>query len=339
MFFAQAPMNHRVQIERFRTPENAGTLEKTAVWEGLLAEQPTTDPKYLYDDYGSELFERITGTAEYYQTRTELKLLETVAGEIVEIARPHELVELGSGAGRKVHLLLDAIRNRGLLTSCVLLDINETFLETSAMRLADDYPELLVRGVVGDFTRDLQAVGLGPPRLFVFFAGTIGNLHPDLLPEFLSRVRRTMASDDRFLIGLDLVKDRARLEAAYNDSAGVTAAFNRNVLSVLNSRFGTNFDPSLFDHIALWNEDGGWIEMRLRASEGMRVVMPGDPRPLVLRRGDEIRTEISCKFTKRRISNALHGSDLVLENWWTDTDALFALGLVKPQVRGEGGTT
>jgi len=332
-------MNHRIRIERRRTPANAGALEKKAVWDHLLADQPTTDPKYFYDDYGSELFERITELEEYYQTRTELALLENIAGEIVEIARPHELVELGSGAGRKVHLLLDAIRNRGLLTSCVLLDINETFLEISAERLAKEYSELLVRGVVGDFTRDLQTVGVGPPRLFVFFAGTIGNLHPDSVSEFLATVRRTMVSDDRFLVGLDLVKDRVRLEAAYNDAAGLTAAFNRNVLTVLNSRFGTDFDISLFEHIAFWNESESWIEMRLRASQAMRVVMPGDPRPLNLEDGDEIRTEISCKFTLERISAALGGTDLALEHWWTDPDGLFALALVKPQLTGERGGT
>ena len=324
-------VNSRVQIDRRRTPENASLLEKREVWESLLSDRPTTDPKYFYDDVGSELFERITGLDEYYQTRTELRLLKSVAHEIIATARPHEMVELGSGAGLKVHLLLDAIRDRGLLTSCVLLDINETFLETSAIRLANDYPEMLVRGVVGDFTRDLEAVGVGPPRLFVFLAGTIGNLHPDSLSNFLSMVRRTMVADDRFLVGLDLVKDRERLEAAYNDSEGVTAAFNRNVVSVLNARFGTDFDPSLFEHVAFWNEREQWIEMRLRAMRPMQVTLPGDPRMLVLRKGEEIRTEISCKFTEQTISNALDGTDLVLERWWTDPEALFALALVKPR--------
>ncbi len=308
-------------------------MEKNEVWESLLSDRPTTDPRYFYDDFGSELFERITTLDEYYQTRTELRLLESVASEIIEVARPQEMVELGSGAGRKVHLLLDAIRDRGLLTSCVLLDINETFLETSAIRLADDYPEMLVRGVVGDFTRDLEAVGVGPPRLFVFLAGTIGNIHPDFLSDFLSMVRRTMVADDRFLVGLDLVKDRARLEAAYNDLGGVTAAFNRNVVSVLNARFGTNFDPSSFEHVAFWNERKQWIEMRLRAVRSMHVNLPGDPRVLVLRKGQEIRTEISCKFTEHTISNALDGTDLVLERWWTDPESLFALALVQPGSR------
>jgi L-histidine N-alpha-methyltransferase len=330
-------MNPRVHIERCRVPDNASVSEARVVWDGLLSDPPTTDPKYFYDDRGSELFERITGLDEYYQTRTELALLDSIAGEIIEAVNPNEMVELGSGAGRKVSLLLDAIRDRGLLTSCILLDINETYLVSSAERLARDYPEMLVRGVVGDFTRDLQAVGVGLPRLFVFLAGTIGNLHPDVLPEFLKMVRRTMVSDDRFLVGLDLVKDRTRLEAAYNDSKGVTAEFNLNLLSVLNARFGTDFDPSSYEHVAFWDDVKQWIEMRLRVRNAQRVTMPGDPRSLDLRPGDAIRTEISCKYTRQSISDALMGTDLELERWWTDPDRLFALALVKPQLGVQGG--
>ena len=323
-------MSNRVTIDRRRSPDEAGEREARAVWDALHGALPEIDPRYLYDDRGSELFERITELDEYYQTRTELRLLEGAAAEIVDAARPHELVELGSGAGRKVHLLLDAIRDRGLLTSCVLLDINETFLLDSAERLADDYPEMLVRGVVGDFTRDLESIGVGPPRLIVFFAGTIGNLDPNALPDFLGMVRRTMVADDRFLVGLDLVKDRARLEAAYNDSLGVTAAFNRNVLAVLNSRFGTDFAPEAFEHVAFWDRDAQWIEMRLRATRAMRVGMPGDARPLVLGEGDEIRTEISRKFTRESFAAALAAPGLELNGWWGDDDSLFALALARP---------
>lgn len=304
------------------------------MWEALLAPRPTTNPKYFYDDLGSELFERITELDEYYQTRTELALLEGIAGEIVDRARPRELVELGSGAGRKVHLLLDAMRDRGLLTAATLLDINGGFLAASARRLAGAYPELLVNGVLGDFTRDLDAIGVGERRLFAFFAGTIGNLEPDDLPGFLAMVRRVMAPDDRFLVGLDLVKDRQRLEAAYDDSAGVTAAFNRNVLAVLNQRFGTDFDPDAFEHVAVWNPDGRWIEMRLRAVRSQTVRMPGDDRVLELEAGDEIRTEVSRKFTRGSFENALQGGGLALDRWWTDGDELFALALAKPMIGG-----
>lgn len=320
-----------VQIDHRRTPDDAGVAEAQAVWNGLLAPQRTLDPRYFYDDRGSELFERITRLEVYYQTRTELAVLQSIADEIVEAVNPRELVELGSGAGRKVHVLLDAMRRRDLLDGCVLLDINETFLDASARRLAADYPEMRVRGVVGDFTRDLEAIGDGPRRLMVFFAGTIGNLHPDdTLPGFLAMVRRTLKDDDRLLVGLDLVKDRQRLEAAYNDPEGVTADFNRNALRVLNARFGTDFDPQAFDHVARWEPAAEWIEMRLRARRPMRVTMPGDPRRLVLEAGDEIRTELSCKFTRESFQRRLAGTGLELEGWWTDPQTLFALALARP---------
>jgi L-histidine N-alpha-methyltransferase len=193
---------------------------------------------------------------------------------------------------------------------------------------------MIVNGVLGDFTRDLDALGVGERRLFVLFAGTIGNLEPEALPGFLSMVRRAMAPDDRFLVGLDLVKDRERLEAAYDDATGVTAAFNRNVLTVLNQRFGTDFDPDAFEHVALWNGEGQWIEMRLRAARDVQVTMPGDERRLELAAGAEIRTEISCKYTRGSFTDALHGSGMTLDRWWTDPEELFALALAKPMVGG-----
>ena len=331
-------MTVRVHIDRRRTPTVTGDLEARTVWEGLLQPLPTVDPKYFYDDVGSALFERITHLDEYYQTRTERALIETVAADVIAAASPRELVELGSGAGRKIHLLLDAMRDRGLLDSCVLLDINATFLEASCRRLATDYPEMAVRGVVGDFTRDLDAVGEGPRRLLVFFAGTIGNLAPEARRQFLGRVRRVMGPHDRFLVGLDLVKDRRRLEAAYNDADGVTAAFNRNVLAVLNRRFRTDFDPEAFDHVAFWDADREWIEMRLRARRPMRVRLPSDSRSLLLESGDEIRTELSCKFTTDSFERSLSGTGLGLTHWWTDPDDLFALALVgRPDVADPTG--
>ncbi len=323
-------MAGRVEIQRHRVAEDADSREACEVWDALCAPAPTIDPRFFYDDRGSELFEQITSLDEYYQTRTELALLEAIAGELVNRVRPRELVELGSGAGRKVRLLLDAIRDRGLLTSCVMLDVNASFLESSCRRLAADYPEVLVRGVQGDFTRDLAAVGPGPSRLFILLAGTIGNLDPDRLTAFLRRVRDAMVADDRFLVGLDLVKDPTVLEAAYNDASGVTAAFNRNILTVLNTRFGTDFDPDAFDHIAFWDGDREWIEMRLRALRPMVVGRPGDDRKLELDRGDEIRTEISCKFSRSSFERRLAGTGLALDRWWSDPGRRFALALLQP---------
>ena len=319
-----------IRVDRLRSPEDVEEAEARNVWDALLAPSPEINPKYFYDDAGSALFEEITDLDEYYQMRAELALLETIADDIVDRAQPHEMVELGSGAGRKVHLLLDAIQQRGLLTGCTLFDINGSFLVESATRLSSDYPEILVEGVLGDFTRDLDSIGVGQRRLFVFFGGTIGNIEPWSMPEFLQMVRRAMAADDRFLVGLDLVKDAQRLEAAYNDSAGVTARFNRNMLRVLNTRFGTNFDPESFEHRAFWDAEHEWIEMRLRSTRTQSVEMPGDERLLQLARGAEIRTEISCKYTLQSFSTILTEPGLELDRWWRDAQGDFALALVKP---------
>jgi L-histidine N-alpha-methyltransferase len=299
------------------------------IWRELHAALPRIDSKYFYDDRGSHLFEDITRLPEYYQTRTEEALLESIADDIVSLTSPRELVELGSGAGRKIQLLLDAMHRRRQLDRCVLLDVNEAFLATSAERLATDYPGLEVQGIVGDFLHDLDAVGAGRRRLFLFFAGTIGNIHPGQLQGFLRKVRRVLGRDDAFLVGLDLVKDTRVLESAYNDSAGVTADFNRNILRVLNRRFGTDFEVDAFEHVAFYDADREWIEMRVRACRPTTVSLGGETEQIQFDAGDEIRTEISCKFTRLSFVEALFGTGLELWRWWTDPDALFALALVR----------
>jgi L-histidine N-alpha-methyltransferase len=305
--------------------------EAQEVWDALMAAPRSINPKYFYDDLGSELFEQITRLEEYYPTRTELALLESVAAEIISTARPRELVELGAGAGRKVHLLMDAMQAGGLLERCVLLDINETFVERSVDRLAEDYPKASIDGVVADFTEELGLPDTDAPRLILFLAGTFGNLPPAGSRRFLDRVGRAMKESDRLLIGLDLVKPVEVLERAYNDADGVTAAFNRNIVSVLNDRFATNFAADAFEHVAFWDADNEWVEMRLRARRPMRVVMPGDPRALVLATGDEIRTELSCKFSRVSFAERAAASGLAIERWDTDPDDLFALVLVRKQ--------
>ncbi len=262
---ADARVNEHVRIERGHHSASDPAAEHAEVRGNLLRTLPRIDSKYFYDDTGSQLFEEITQLPEYYQTRTEEALLGNIADEIVRLTGARELVELGSGAGRKIRLLLDAMRRQGRLENCVLLDINETFLRTSAEELADQYPQMEVRGVVGDFLHDLDLVGSGNKRLFLFLAGTIGNLYPRQFATFLTSVRATLGEGDSFLVGLDLVKDTARLEAAYNDSAGVTAEFNLNALRVLNQRFGTDFEVDAFEHVAFYDPEQEWIEMRLRA--------------------------------------------------------------------------
>src|SRR6185369_357411 len=217
-----------------------------------------------------------------------------IADEAVTEVGAHELVELGSGSGRKIRLLLDAMAGAGRLERCILFDINERDLELSVRALGRDYPQARVRGVVGDFTKGFEGVGPGGERLVAFFGGTIGNLDPGDVSAFLARVAELLEEGDGFLLGVDLVKDKKVLEAAYNDGAGVTALFNRNVLQVINDRLGADFDPDAFDHVAFYDEHKSWIEMRLRSRRAQRVRIPGAGLDLRFAPGDEIRTEISC---------------------------------------------
>ncbi|MRG97157.1 L-histidine N(alpha)-methyltransferase [Polyangium spumosum] len=303
--------------------------EGAALRESLLQELPEIPARYLYDDKGSELFERITELSVYYQTRTEIAILENAAVDIVARARPRHLVELGSGAGRKIRLLLDALRTHGQGATCTMLDINELFLLQSIDRLSVDYPTFAFRGIVGDFLTDLGRLGPAGERLLVFFAGTVGNLHPDERRSFLGELAQRMADSDALLLGVDLVKDPARLEAAYDDPEGVTAAFNLNVLSVLNRRFGGDFDPSGFRHRAFYDRENAWIEMRLVARRRQDVRLAALDLGLDLDAGAEIRTEISCKFTRASLEACAAEAGLSIDRWYTDPEDLFALALLR----------
>lgn len=290
---------------------------------------PEIPPVYFYDDRGSELFERITELDVYYQTRTEIGILERSAGEIIDAVRPRRMVELGSGAGRKIGLLLDAWQARGGGESCTLLDVNQSFLDASLASLRAAYPAFSFRGLLGDFTTDLPALGPGGGRLTLFFAGTVGNLYPDERRAFFAEIARTMAPSDALLLGADLVKDHAVLTAAYDDPEGVTAAFNRNALSVLNRRFGADFDPAAFAHVALYDAENAWIEMRLRAARAVEVHLAALDLRLSLPAGAEIRTEVSCKFTRASLSAAAREAGLAVSAWYTDPEARFALALIR----------
>ena len=292
-----------------------------------LPEIPT---KYLYDDRGSELFEKITELEEYYPTRTEEAILRAHADEIIGIVEPRELAELGSGAGTKIRMLLDAMGRHGSRERCVMLDINEHFLESSVVRLEDEYPGLEVRGIVGDFTKDLDRLGPGGDRLMLFLASTIGNLKPDEAATFMKAAAAQLEPGDGFLVGFDLVKERGRLEAAYNDAEGVTAEFNQNILRVLNARFDADFDPEAFEHVAFFDEDESWMDLRLRATRPMNVRIAAADLTLDLAEGDEIRTEVSCKYTAGSAAALAAKGGLTIDHWFTDAEHLFALGLLRP---------
>lgn len=303
--------------------------ERARLRATLTRALPEIPPIYFYDDLGSELFEQITRLDAYYQTRTETGILERSAAAIVRAVRPRHLLELGSGAGRKIRLLLDAAQAGGVGETCTMLDVNALFLETSIARLRADYPRWSFRGIIGDFTKDLERIGAGGERLVLFFAGTIGNLYPHEQRAFFGELARRMAPTDALLLGADLVKEPARLEAAYDDPEGVTAEFNKNALRVLNRRFGADFDPAAFTHRALYDAHNAWIEMRLVANRSMGVHLPALDLRLDLAAGAEIRTEVSCKFTRASLEASAAAGGLAVTEWYTDPEQLFALALLR----------
>jgi L-histidine Nalpha-methyltransferase len=322
-----------VTLQRTRSRGDDRAEMAAEIRAGLSESLPTIPSKYFYDDRGSRLFDEITRLPEYYQTRTEEAILESVAPRVVAKVRPSELVELGSGASRKVRILLDAMAAARRLEACVLFDINESDVRDSVAELAEDYPEAEIRGVVGDFTAELTALGPGGGRLLAFLGSTIGNLHPSEVPEFLRRTASVLEPADAFLLGVDLVKDIARVEAAYNDTAGITAEFNRNILRVLNERLGANFEPDAFEHVAFYDTNNAWIEMRLRATKAMKIQIPPAGLELDLAAGDMIRTEISCKYTRESLERLLEDTGLVIGDWFMDRERLFAVALLRPQSR------
>jgi L-histidine Nalpha-methyltransferase len=303
------------------------------VREGLSAMPKTLPPKYFYDARGSELFERITRLPEYYPTRAEQSILDEVGAEIVERVRPEELVELGPGSARKTHALLDPMCVDGLARRYVPVDVSESAVTESATRLLDSYDALAIHGIVGDFERDLDRIPRnGDRRLIAFLGGTIGNLDAGERRTMLRKMRDQLSPEDRLLVGTDLVKDRERLEAAYNDSAGVTAEFNRNVLNVINANLDGDLDPERFEHRAVYDERNEWIEMRLSACEPHTAHIGAIDLAVAFEAGEHIRTEISCKFTRERIEREYGQAGLQLLDVYTDREGLFALSLAGPDL-------
>jgi L-histidine Nalpha-methyltransferase len=294
---------------------------------GLTATPKELAPTWLYDERGCALFEAITALPEYYPTRAERAILDARAGEIARLTGADTLVELGSGTSAKTRLLLDALDATGQLQRFVPFDVAEPTLRTAATTIARAYPGLRVDGVVGDFRRHLGEIPSGGRRLFAFLGGTIGNLPPAARELFLSALRHTMAPGDSLLLGADLVKDPVRLLAAYDDAAGVTAQFDKNVLLVLNRELGADFDPDRFDHVALWDEAEEWIEMRLRSRGQQEVRIPALGVTLSFAEDEELRTEISAKFRPERLQAELLAADLPLQRFWTDPAGDFALTL------------
>ncbi|GAB2669731.1 L-histidine N(alpha)-methyltransferase [Kribbella swartbergensis] len=315
------------QIDVHLTPDYSARALREDVRAGLTADPKWLPPKWFYDARGSELFEQITRLPEYYPTRAEREILRTRAGDIAAITKAHTLVELGSGSSEKTRLLLDGLRDHGTLTTFVPLDVSESALREAADAITADYPGLEVHGVVGDFTAHLDKLPGEAPRVVAFLGGTIGNLLPAERAAFYASVREVLEPGEWFLLGTDLVKDPATLVAAYDDSAGVTAEFNRNVLRVINRQLGADFDVDAFSHVAIWDPDNEWIEMHLRADRAMRVLIPEIHLDVEFAEGEELSTEISAKFHRHGVEAELTKAAFTPTTWWTDTKARFALSL------------
>jgi L-histidine N-alpha-methyltransferase len=319
-----------VQIDVHLGPDERRLADD--VLDGLTKPFKELPPKHLYDTEGSRLFDAISRTPEYYPTRTERGILEAAGPGLVRRLHAAELVELGSGVPTKTRVLLDAMHAEGTLERYLPFDVSEAVLRTSAEQLVEDYPGLRVHGVLGDFERHLALVPppSGGPRLVVFLGGTIGNFLPGSRRRFLREIARALRPQDRLLLGTDLVKDPAVLEAAYNDAAGLTAAFNRNVLAVLNRELGADFDLEAFEHVAFYDRVHEWIEMRLRAFSPQVVHIPRVGLTVHFAHREELRTEVSAKFTRERLEGDLAAARLELEELATDPDGLFAVSVSRP---------
>ena len=306
-------------------PEDATEAALRAdVLHGLTRTPKTLPPKWFYDAHGSELFDRITELDEYYPTRAEREILVARAGEIAAVTGARTLVELGSGSSEKTRYLLDALTE---LETYVPVDVSESALRQAGEALIAERPGLGVHALIADFTGGLALPGTPGPRLVAFLGGTIGNLLPAERAGFLSSVRALLSPGDALLLGTDLVKDKSVLVPAYDDAAGVTAAFNKNVLTVVNRELGADFDPDAFAHVALWDAENEWIEMRLRSLAEQTVKVPALDLTVDFTAGEELRTEVSAKFRKEGVGAELAAAGLELRHWWTDSADRFALSL------------
>jgi len=313
-----------IQLEPVST-----TLELQEIRQGLTDRPRRLLSKYFYDKRGSALFEEITRLPEYYPTRTEQALLREVAEEISRRTGAEELVELGAGAATKTRVLLDAMQSSGNLRLYVPFDVSETEVRRVATELTCEYPDLLVHGIVADFVHHLGTIPPGQPRLVILLGSTIGNFTPAESSALLSRISRQMAPGDYLLLGADLIKDAEVIERAYNDAQGVTAEFNKNILRVVNQVAKADFDPDLYEHLALYNGDRERIEMYLVARRAHQVAARNLDLTLEIGDGEALRTEISCKYHRPGIEAMLTASGFRVADWYTDAEQLFALALAR----------
>jgi L-histidine Nalpha-methyltransferase len=320
------PLENRVQAQ----PGRYLDALRADVRAGLTAVPKTLPPKYFYDARGSELFDEITRLPEYYLTRAETSILQRHSADIAELSGCESLVELGSGTSAKTRLLLRALLDGGTLREFVPFDVDPAVLTEASDALAAEFPGLAIAPFVGDFEHDIGSIPARGRRTVAFIGSTIGNLEPGVRADFLAQVGAALRPGDTFLLGTDLVKDTARLLRAYDDAAGVTAAFNRNVLVVVNRELDADFDTDEFRHVALWDAENEWIEMRLRAERAQQVTINDLDLVVSFAAGEEVRTEISAKFRRERIEAELATAGMRVVRFWTDRRGDFGLTLAEP---------
>jgi L-histidine N-alpha-methyltransferase len=307
--------------------DSAAQALRRDVRDGLAQTPKSLPPKWFYDSVGSDLFDRITRLPEYYPTRAEAQILRARSAEIAAASGADTLVELGSGTSEKTRMLLHALRNRGSLRRFIPFDVDSGVLNAAGSAIQREYPGIEIEAVCGDFEEHLEKIPRVGRRLVVFLGSTIGNLTPGPRTDFLSGLSKTLQPGDSLLLGTDLVKDAGRLVRAYDDSAGVTAQFNRNVLAVVNLELDADFDLDAFEHVARWNADEERIEMWLRASSAQQVSIAALDLAVDFAANEEMLTEVSCKFRPDRVTAELAAAGLRRSHWWTDPAGDFGLSL------------
>ena len=319
----------RLALTSHLPPDFLDDALRADVLRGLTATPKVLPPKWFYDERGSQLFEDITRLEEYYPTRAEWEVLATHAAEIAAACPASTLVELGSGSGEKTRLLIGALLAGGTLTDYVPVDVSPSALLECGRLLVGEYPTLSVHGLLADFEHQLDVLPRGRRRLTAFLGGTIGNLEPGPRAEFLAALRRSTEPGDGLLLGTDLIKDPAVLVRAYDDAAGVTAEFNRNVLHVINREVKADFDVEAFEHVALWDAEREWIEMRLRSSRAQEVTVAALGLTVDFAAGEEMRTEVSAKFRPARVRAELAAAGFAVRETWVDSGDRFLVTLAE----------
>ncbi|MCU1701281.1 MAG: putative methyltransferase [Mycobacterium sp.] len=316
-----------LSLSNYLAADSAADALRRDVRDGLTRAPKSLPPKWFYDSVGSDLFDQITRLPEYYPTRAEAEILRARAADIAAASGADTLVELGSGTSEKTRILLDALRDGGSLRRFIPFDVDASVLESAGAAIGEEYPGIEIDAVCGDFEEHLGKIPHVGRRLVIFLGSTIGNLTTGPRAEFLAALADNLEPGDGLLLGTDLVKDVDRIVHAYDDSAGVTAQFNKNVLAVVNRELDADFDLDAFDHVARWNVDEERIEMWLRASTPQRVRVGGLDMTVDFAAGEEMLTEVSCKFRADAVADELAAVGLRRTNWWTDQAGDFGLSL------------